>query len=131
VLDKHPQDVKLVHKNFPLAKHKFAKKAAAAALSTNKQGKFWEFHKMLFENHQNLDDALVQTIAEELALDMEQFNRDMNDPAIQRIIVRDMRDGQSAGVRGIPTIFINGKRVKNRSLQTIETMIQAELEKKQ
>jgi len=130
VLEKHPEDVKLAHKNFPIAKHKFAKKAAAAALSANRQGKFWEYHARLFENYQNLDDGVFEIFAQELGLDMEKFKRDMKDSAIQRLIIRDMRDGQKAGVRGTPTVFINGKRVKNLNLQTIEAMIKAELEKK-
>jgi len=130
VLDKHPQDVKLVHKNFPLAKHKFAKKAAAAALSANMQGKFSEFHKKLFENHKNLDGAKIQEIAQALRLDMEKFNRDMKNPTIQSLIIRDVRDGQRAGVRGIPAVFINGKQVRDRSLRGLEAMIEAELKKK-
>jgi protein-disulfide isomerase len=130
VLDKHPQDIKLVHKNFPLAKHKFAKEAAAAALSANMQGKFSEFHKKLFEIHKNLDGAKIQEIAQALRLDMEKFNRDMKNPTIQSLIIRDVRDGQRAGVRGIPAVFINGKQVRDRSLRGLEAMIEAELKKK-
>ena len=130
MLERHPEEVKLVHKNFPLAKHKLAKKAAAAALSADVQGRFWEFHERLFENYQDLDDAILQAIATELNLDMERFERDMKDPAIQKIIIRDMREGQKAGVRGIPALFINGKRMKNRSLETMEAKIQAELGRK-
>ncbi|NIM97001.1 MAG: thioredoxin domain-containing protein [candidate division Zixibacteria bacterium] len=129
MLERHPDEVKLVHKNFPIAKHKFARKAAAAALSAHRQGKFWEYHARLFKNHQNLNDAVFEILAQELGLDLEKFQRDMKDSAIERLIIRDMRDGQKAGVRGTPTVFINGKRVKNRNLQTIEAMIKAELEK--
>ncbi|MBL7178295.1 MAG: thioredoxin domain-containing protein [Desulfobacteraceae bacterium] len=70
---------KLVFKNFPLSKHKFAMKAAAAALAANKQGKFWEFHDRLFKNYKNLNDTKIQEIAKELALDMERFNKDLKD----------------------------------------------------
>ena len=130
VLEKYPDDVKLVFKNFPLAMHKSAKKGAIAALAANAQGKFWEFHDKLFENHRALNDEKIQEIAEELGLNMEKFNTDMKDPDIQQLITKDMRNGQQAGVRGTPTVFVNGKRLKKRSLQNFQEMIDAELKKR-
>ncbi len=129
MLDKYPEKVKLVVKHFPLSNHKFAKAAAAAALAADRQGKFWEFHDKLFENYRNLNNAKIQEIAGKLGLDMVQFNKDIKEPAIQNLIVRDMRDGQRIGVRGTPSVFINGKLVKNRSLQGIEQIIDKELRK--
>ena len=66
-------------------------------------------------------------IAAELNLDMQRFQNDQKSPAVNNIIFRDIRNGQSAGVRGTPTLFINGKLVKQRSLQHISQMIEAEL----
>ncbi len=129
MLEKNPKEVKLVHKNYPLSKHKFAMKAAAAALAANKQGKFREFHDRLFKNYKNLNDTKIQEIAKELALDMERFNKDMKDPAIQKLIIRDVKDARQAGVRGIPTVFIGGKLLKTRSPQGFQQMIEAELKK--
>jgi protein-disulfide isomerase len=129
VLETHPNDVKLVMKNYPLRNHKFAPKAAKAALAAQRQGKFWEFHEKLMENQQGLNDAKVQEIAIGLELNLEQFNKDVEDPSIQQVISRDMNEGRQAGVRGIPTVFINGKLVKDRSLRGFEKMIQGELEK--
>lgn len=130
MLEKNPKEVKLVFKNFPLTKHRFAIKAATAALAANKQGKFWEFHDRLFENYKNLNDTKIQEIAKELALDMERFNKDMKDPAIQKLIFRDMKDARQAGVRGIPTVFINGKLLRSRrGLRGFQQMIDAELKK--
>jgi protein-disulfide isomerase len=130
VLGKYPQEVKLVYKNFPLALHRFARKAAIAALAANKQGRFWEFHHKLFENQKTLDDGKIQEIAGKMGLDMERFTRDMTNPALQRLIIRDAQDGQRAGVRGVPAIFVDGKLVKNQSLQGLEEMIKAELKKR-
>jgi len=129
VLEKYPEDVKLVFKNFPLAKHKFARKAAAAALAAHVQGKFWEFHNKLFENHRNPNDAKIQEIAKDLGLDLRKFNKDMKDPAIGKLIIRDVKNAHQVGVRGIPTVFINGKLLKNRRLQGFQQMIEAELKK--
>lgn len=116
-------------KNYPLRNHKFATKAAKAALAAGRQGKFWAFHEKLMENQQGLNDAKVQEIATGLGLNLEQFNKDVEDPGIQQVISRDMNEGRQAGVRGIPTVFINGKLVKDRSIQGFEKMIQAELGK--
>jgi len=51
VLEKYPKEVRVVELNFPLNKHKLARPAAAAALAAGKQGKFWESHKLLFDNY--------------------------------------------------------------------------------
>ena len=129
MLKKYPEDVKLVHKNFPLAKHKFAIKAAKAALAADRQGKYSEFHEKLFKNQKNLNDAMVQKIATELGLDMARFNRDRNDPVLQKLIMRDADEARRAGVRGIPAVFINGKRLKARSLKAFQEMIDIEKKK--
>jgi protein-disulfide isomerase len=130
VLEKFPKEVKIVEKNFPLQMHKFARQAATAALAANKQGKFWEFHKKLFESISSLSDAKVQEIATQLGLDMDKFNKDLKDPAIQNIITRDLQEGTAAGVRGTPTIFVNGLPLANRSLEGFEQAIKQELKKK-
>lgn len=129
MLDKYPETVKLVVKHFPLANHKYAHKAATAALAANVQGKFWEFHNKLFKNYKVINDAKIQDIAKELGIDMEKFNKDMQSPAIKSLIARDMSNGRQIGIRGTPTIFINGKALKNRSLQGIYQVIEAELKK--
>jgi protein-disulfide isomerase len=131
VLEKYPQDVKLVHKNFPLSKHKFAVQAAKAALAADRQGKFSEFNEKLFKNQRSLNDATVQKIATELSLDMARFDKDKNDPAFQKLIVRDTKEARSAGVRGVPAVYINGKLLRSRSLRAFEQMIDLELQKKQ
>jgi protein-disulfide isomerase len=129
VLVKYPDNVKLVIKHFPIRNHKFAYKAATAALAANVQGKFWEFHSKLAKNYRTINDAKIQDIAKELGLNMEKFNKDMQSPAIKGLIARDMNNGRQAGVRGTPTIFINGKKLRNKSLPGIYQMIEAELKK--
>jgi protein-disulfide isomerase len=129
VLEKYPQQIKLVFKNFPIASHKFATKAAIAALAANAQGKFWEFHDALLKNYDKVDDAKIQQIAKDLGLNMEKFNKEMGDPALEKLVARDAKDGGEAGVRGVPTVFINGKPLKNHSIPGIEEMIASELKK--
>lgn len=119
--------MKLVFKNFPLRNHKFAWPAAIAALAANKQGKFWELHDQLYENYNRLSDQKIREIAQQVGLDMEKFDKDMKAPELKAIVERDFQEGARAGVRGIPTIFVNGRQLKNRSFQGFQAAIEKEL----
>jgi len=129
VLEKNPKTVKLVFKNFPLSRHKFAEKAAVAALAADRQGKFWPFHDRLFENYNKLSDQKIQDIAVSLNLDMGAFDRDLKNPAIRAKVRQDLRDGQLADVRGTPAVYINGRVLKNRTLAGFQEIIDGELAK--
>ncbi|MDH3567988.1 MAG: thioredoxin domain-containing protein, partial [Desulfobacteraceae bacterium] len=71
VLENNPENVKIVFKNFPLRRHKYATKAAMAALAADGQGKFWAFHDRLFENYKQLSDQKINDIARDLGFDVE------------------------------------------------------------
>jgi len=129
VLEKYPQDVKVVFKNFPLQNHKFAMKAAIAALAAESQGKFWEFHDLLFENYNRINDQKIQDIALAVGLNQEEYENMKKDPAIQGKVRQDLSDGRRAGVRGTPTVFINGRRLRDRSLKGFQEVIDKQLEK--
>jgi protein-disulfide isomerase len=129
VLEQYPQDVKVVYKNFPIRSHKFAMKAAIAALAAGAQGKFWEFHDLLFKNYNQLSDQKIQEIAQKVGLNMEEYEKKKNDPAIEQKVNQDFSDGRQAGVRGTPTIFINGIRLRDRSLKGFQAAIERQLEK--
>jgi predicted DsbA family dithiol-disulfide isomerase len=127
LLEKYPKDVKLVYKNFPLQSHRFAVKAAQAAFAAERQGKFWEFHERLFENYNVLNDEKINEIARGLGLDMEKLAQDMNSPAIQNLVARDANEGRRIGIRGIPTILINGKITDRRALADLQAVVEEEL----
>ncbi len=108
--------------------HNYAKKAAVAALAAGKQGKFWNMHEKLFANQRDLSDSKVEMIAQEIGLNLEQFNKDLKDPAIASLIDRDINNGRQVNVQGTPTIFVNGKLfVNQRSLQGFQQVIDAKL----
>jgi len=130
VLEKYPEDVKLVMKHFPLPMHGFARKAAMVALAAGKQGKFWEVHEKLYANQRNLSDAKVEAVVRELGLNMEQFYQDLKEPGIGSLIDRDINNGRQANVQGTPTIFVNGKLLNQRTLPGFQQAIEAELKKK-
>jgi len=103
-------------------------KAAAAALAAGSQGKFWEFHDRLFENYNRLNDQIIGQIATALNLDLAEFEKSMGDPAIEQRIKQDVYDGRQAGVNSTPSVFINGRRLKNRSLEGFQAAIEKEMQ---
>lgn len=127
MLEKYPQKVRLVFKNFPLRNHKLALPAAQAALAAGKQGKFWEYHDKVFENYNKLSDELLEQFAKDLGLDMDRFRKERGNPEITSLINRDLREGSRIGVRGTPTIFVNGKRLEQRSIEAFSAAIESEL----
>jgi protein-disulfide isomerase len=129
VLEKYPEDVKIAFKNFPIRSHKFAKQAAIAALAAGGQGKFWEFHDLLFENYNRLNEQVISDLALGLGLNQEEYENKLKDPALRQRVEQDVLDGRNAGVRGTPTIFINGRRLKDRSLRGFQAAIDKELQK--
>ncbi|UCH22065.1 MAG: thioredoxin domain-containing protein [Deltaproteobacteria bacterium] len=129
VLEQYPENVKVVYKNYPLRSHTYARQAAAAAIAADRQGRFWEFHDLLFINHSKLNDQKIRDIAAVLGLDMAKFQNDLKDPEIQAIINQDLSEAARVGVKSTPTVFVNGKKLLNRSLDGFQTLIENELQR--
>ena len=118
-----------MHKNFPIRSHKYAFKAAVAALAAHRQGKFWEFHDELYKNYNRLNDQKIEEIAKTLQLNETEFKAYQKNPEIAAKIRRDYEEGIRLGIRGVPTVFINGKKMRDRSLRSLEATIARELQK--
>lgn len=129
MLEQYPEKVKVVHKNYPLRSHKYARQAAAAVIAADRQGKFWEFHDLLYQNSKQLSDQKIQDISVILGLDTERFQNDLKDPQIQEIIDQEISEAARLGVNSTPTVFINGKRLRDRRLQGFQAQIEKELRK--
>ncbi len=129
LLSEYEDSVKFVIRNFPRSSiHPFAQKASEAAECAFDQGKFWEYHDNLFENQAALDSASLKTYAEEIGLDSDAFNACLDSGANAERVLRDFRDGQSYGVTGTPTFFINGQRVVGAlPFRTFQSLIDAAL----
>jgi len=100
-----------------------------AALAANRQGKFWEFHDELYKNYNRLNQEKIREIAQQVGLDTAKFDQDVQAPEIKATVERDVREGKNAGVRGIPTIFINGRLLRDRSFAGFQAAIERELAK--
>jgi protein-disulfide isomerase len=117
-------DVAFVYKQFPLTSiHPNALPAAKAALAAGKQGKYWEMHEILFKNQRALGADQLKDYAKQIGLDVPKWEKDMNSPEIADQISAEGKEAQTAEVRGTPTIFVNGKRVNNRSVEGFKQLI--------
>ncbi|MFG1683918.1 Na+/H+ antiporter NhaA [Nonomuraea sp. NPDC049269] len=99
-------DVRLVFRHFPLRTiHPRAYPAALLAEAAAKEGRFWEMHDTLYDNQRFLTDTDLARYADEL--DVEPWS---DIPAQAAPITRDEESGRASGVRGTPTLFLNGVR---------------------
>lgn len=103
--------LRFVYRNFPLREiHPHAQHAAEAAEAAANQGTFWEMHDYLFEHQHALDDAHLRQYAASLGLDADRFDQDMAQHRYAGQIEDDLLGGVQSGVRGTPTLFLNGVR---------------------
>jgi protein-disulfide isomerase len=131
VLAAYPKEVRFVYKQFPLEQiHPNALNAAKASIAAGNQGKFWEMHDELFKISKNLSMEEIRKKAEEIGLNMKKFDAAFAAPETEKAVRDDLVAGRAADVSGTPTMFINGKRVINRSLEGMKAMIDEELKKK-
>lgn len=104
--------VRFVFKHFPLSNlHEHALSAAEAAHCAHAQGKFWEYHDLLYKNQNALNNDDLKRYAADIGLNQDIFNGCFDQHLMQAEVLRDRRQGEEAGVTGTPTFFINGKRV--------------------
>ena len=129
VLDAYPDKVRLVYKEFPLSFHKQAKNASKAALAAGEQGKYFEMHDLIFKDYNKLNEEKFKEYAVKLGLDMERFMKDFKSDKYNAQIQRDIALGQTVGVRGTPSLFMNGKRMGARSFDAFKTLIEGYLKK--
>src|SRR5438876_239685 len=87
---------------------------ALAAECAGDQGRFWEYHDVLFENHEHLERESLFRYARDLALDLPAFRACLDDPATRARVGQDVDVGNRAGVNSTPTLFINGRAVAGK-----------------
>jgi protein-disulfide isomerase len=113
LLRKHPAQLRMVFKHFPLPGHPHALDAARAAVAAQAQDKFWPMHDMLFDNQRALAEEQLREYAQTVGLDVERFDADRNAPETLAVVEADVEEGVKLGVQGTPTIFINGRRFQD------------------
>jgi protein-disulfide isomerase len=99
--------VAITFRDFPLAMHLRAEKAAEAARCASKQGKFWEYHDELFHSKE-LDVDQLKAQAEALKLDPAEFDKCLDSGEQAAAVERDRKEGLRLGINGTPAFFVNG-----------------------
>ncbi len=98
--------------------------AALAARAAQEQGKFWEYHDLLYENQSGdfSEERLIE-LAREAGLDVGRFEEDLASGRFERAVAEDFQKGQEMGITGTPTFVINGRVVAG--LQPVEVYEEA------
>lgn len=113
LMAEYGERVNYVVRNFPITQiHPRAARAAEAAECAADQGKFWEYHDLLFERQGALDEGSLAEHAAEIGLDQDGWAACMSSGRKAEVVQADLQDGIAYGVAGTPTFFINGRRLE-------------------
>lgn len=127
VLKEFPDKVNTVFKFFPLRSHRYAKEAAKASVAAMAQGKFWEYHDLIFKDFRSLNEQKLEAFAEELKLDMKAFKKTWKAPETETIVNNDAQEGIKVGVQGTPSVFVNGELVRPANFEGIKAAVEKAL----
>ena len=115
-------------RNFPSRAHPDAFPSALAAECANEQGKFWEYHDLLYNNQQDLSSDGLTRYATILNLDVAHFSDCFHSERYADVVNRDFQDALRYQAAGTPTFYINGKFIQGaQSYPTIANLINAQL----
>lgn len=112
IFSDYPDKVQLIFKDLPLDFHKQAKDAHIASHCASEQGKFWEYHDILFKNQSQLFPDKLKEYAQQLQLDIEKFNKCFEERKYEKYVNDNVNQAQSLGITGTPTFFVNGRIVR-------------------
>lgn len=114
IISKFGDKIRFEYKHFPLTSiHPYAFRVALAAECANDQGKFWEYHDLLFMNQPKFSSNNLISYAESLGLDRESFSACLNSRAKNDVIRADMAEASNRQVNATPTFYVNGQVVQN------------------
>ena len=125
---KHPSEVRLAIRHLPQAFHPEARLIHQAALAAGEQGKYWEMQELMVTQRGRLDRATFVVYARELALDEAAFTDALDQQKYGEILEQDRAAGLQRDVRGVPTVFVNGRRLDGvPSLKVLSEWVEHEL----
>jgi protein-disulfide isomerase len=128
--------LRVTFREFPLVPaHQHALNAASAAEAAGMQGKFWEMHKLIYEHQKDWKDVfdarpVFEGYAKQIGLDVDRFRSDVGGDQVAQRIFLDGKRGYSLGVKGTPTVFLNGTEVPFESLpaEKLRVLIKKEID---
>lgn len=98
--------------------------AASAAMCANEQGKFWDYHDVLFANQlgENIgafSDRRLEAMADKVGLDVSSWSDCYDADKYETFLTEEIADGRARGVQGTPTVFVNGQMLNSFDYQTV------------
>jgi protein-disulfide isomerase len=126
---RYPDQIRLVHRDFPLDKlHQGARSAHEAARCAEEQGKFWEYHDLLYANAPKASPEQLQGYAQQVGLEVADFTQCLASGKHKAEINRDLEDGRRFGVTGTPHFFVNGRSlIGAQPIEKFVALIEEEL----
>ena len=131
MMDANPGKIKLVIRYAPFhhGSDYFVKILEAA----KKQGKYWETLDVMYKSqpywasHSNPQPQRIWQFLPKAGLDIEQIKKDMNDPAIEKIIAQDLADAETLNVNKTPGFFANGKPLQVFGYKQLQQLVESEI----
>lgn len=114
----NPGRVYYIFHDFPI--HPDAWQASESVYCAGEQGKYWEMHRVLFENQQNLTPAAIKSYATQIGLNEDTFLTCFNSRKYQSHIQSLFEKGKAIGVQGTPTIVIDGNKIESTTVPSFE-----------
>jgi protein-disulfide isomerase len=129
MLKKYDGKVRLVHMDLPLEEiHPQAQLAAEAARCAADQGKFWQYHDMLYRQSPKLGLANLKVYAKEVGLDRASFDQCLASGKHKSALKKSLAEGAKLGLTGTPSFFINGRELSGaQPLEAFTAIIDEEL----
>jgi protein-disulfide isomerase len=128
----HPGKIRLVLRYLPL--HEGSDMMVAVLEASRKQDKFWETLEIMFStqgqwasHHDPRPDRIWEFLEASGQLDLPRLRQDMNDPAIELVIARDMADAKALGIRKTPGYLVNGKPLPSFGFQQLRALVESEI----
>ena len=123
VLKSYGNKVRLVVRDFPLAMHANARKAAEAAAAAHAQGRFFEYTDLLFKRQNALDVPSLKKYASEIGLNRARFDAELDSGKYAAEVKHDIDDGEIYGIDSTPAIFVNGVALRELSVEALRASI--------
>lgn len=126
--------VQFVARYFPLPGHKSSVDAALAVEAAAQQGQLEQMYNRMYETQTQWGESptsqkdLFRSLAEDLGLDMAQFDRVVADPATLERVQSDVDDGIALGVQGTPTFFLDDRKIEPQSPEEMRELLEAALD---
>lgn len=134
----YKEKINYTFKHFPLVSiHQNTLTAAVGSEAAARQGKFWEYKKVVFENQKDWEGSLdaegkIASYLPAIGIDVEKWKTDLKDSTLIDVVMNSYKEAANLGLTGTPTIIINGQRVDLNKIATLEDLkkyVDAELAK--